>query len=358
MSSSKVDKMRVLHIASWPAQFVLNDIKYMNRRTTNHNFFYKVGLLYYYGNNTIYALLVFFINVILSIYHSWRINRLNIDIIHCHFIPPILTAFFTKKPTLVFINESANSYPSLWIRFFKFFLRYSTLIYISNYNKEYWSKYLGKGGIVVYYAVDTEIFNVNLNGTKVRENLKQELKSDYLLISMGVLDRNRGFEDIIAALSRINQKSSFEVGLILKVYGRDDSYEKLLRNLISQKKVSVKILSHFLYPEELARLFKSSDIFIRSNKEEGFGIAPLEAMACGIPLILSEMGCHLEIFGQAGEFYKFNDIDNLILKIEKLLMDTKFREIQVQKGLETSKNYNWDSKIKKILKLYSKILKN
>ena len=100
---------------------------------------------------------------------------------------------------------------------------------------------------------------------------------------------------------------------------------------------------------------RGSDVFIRANKNESFGIAPLEAMACGTPLILTKMGCHLEIFGGAGLFYEFYDVDELAVKIERLLMDGKFRDIQIEKGIKQSKYFTWKTKIDRYQKIYEKI---
>ncbi|MHA1265164.1 MAG: glycosyltransferase family 4 protein [Candidatus Helarchaeota archaeon] len=328
----------------------------MNKYTSHENFFYKGGLFYYYGNNSIIAIITFLINLILSLYHSQRIKKLDIDVIHCHFIPSALIAFFTKKPTLVFVNESANSYPKIWLSFLRFFLKNSILVYISYYNQDYWSKILKKKGIIIYYAVDREIFNPKIKKDRLKNYLRKSLNCDYIIISMGGMNEDRGFEKIIKAVSRINKMNSYKVGLILKIYGKGSNhYRSKISQLLQTMVVPAKIISKRLSTEELAQLLGASDIFIRSNKNEGFGIAPLEAMSCGTPLILTKTQCHLEIFGGPSLFYKFNDIDDLKLKIEKLLIDQKFREEQVGKGISKAKKYSWDKRINKFLKIYAKL---
>ena len=347
--------MRILHIASWSAQFVKNDIQYMNKFTDHENFYFKVRLLNYYGNNVFLALVIFFLNVVLSTYQSLLIRRLNVDIIHCHFIPPILAAFFAQKPTLVLTNESANAYPKIWIYFFRFFLKNAILINISAYNRDYWSELLKREGIIIYYAIDLENFNPKINGNELKIKLKNELNCNYIIMAMGSMNEDKGFDKIIEAISKIHQHSSLKIGLVLKVYGKGDVFAEILQNLIRTRSVPVKIISKFLSTEELAKLLSGSDIFIRSNKHEGFGIAPLEAMACGTPLILTKMGCHLEIFGGPGLLYDFNDVDNLTVTIERLLTDEKFREERIEKGIKRSKYFSWNIRINQFLKIYKKI---
>lgn len=349
--------MRILHIASWPAQFVKSDVKFMNKYTDHENIYFKVKLLYYYGNNIVLALVFFFLNLVFSAYQSLLIRRLNVDIIHCHFIPPVLAAFFAQKPTLVLTNESSNAYPKIWIYFFRFFLKKAIIIYISKYNRDYWSGILKKKGKIIYYAVDLKNFNPEINANKLKIRLKNELNCDYLIITSGLMKEDRGFDKIIEAISKIHQHSPLKIGLVLKVYGKSgDVFGEFLKDLMRKRSVSVKIILDYLSTGELAKLFKVSDIYVRSNIYEGFGIAPLEAMACGTPLILTKMGCHSEIFGVSGLLYEFNDVDTLAKAIERLLSDRNFREERIEKGIKRAKYFSWNTRINKFQKIYKKII--
>jgi len=349
--------MRILHIASWPAEFVLNDVFYFNKLSGNKNFYYKVRFLHYYGNNFFYAIALFFINILLSIYQSRIILRMDFDIIHCHFIPPVLTAFFTKKPTFLITNESANSYPRIWIRFFKFFSKNAIIVNVSKFNRDYWAKILGRQGVVIYHAIDLEHFNPYIIGDKIRDKIKDVLKCDYIITSLGPLNEDRGFDKIVEAVSKINSNNSYKLGLILKIYGKNINYEKKIWDLANKKSIPIKIISQYLKTKDLAKLIKASDIFIRSSKKESFGIAPLEAMALGTPLILTNSKCHLEIFNGPGLFYEFNDIDDLAFKIKHLLEDNEFRKNQIELGIKKSTYYDWNTKVNKYLKIYQRIMK-
>jgi glycosyltransferase involved in cell wall biosynthesis len=281
---------------------------------------------------------------------------MDFDIVHCHFIPPILIAFFTKKPTFVITHESANAYPKIWIRFFKFLMRNTIIINVSKFNRDYWAKILGRKGKVIYHAIDSEKFNPNIRGNEIRDKIKEELKCDYIIICIGALNQDRGADKIVEAISKINTNNTYKLGLVLKTYGKNMADEKKFENLVTKKSIPIKIFSEFLKTKDLAELIKASDIFIRSTKKESFGIAPLEAMALGIPLILTKIQCHLEIFDGPGLFYEFNDVDDLAFKIQYLLKDEEFRKSQIYIGLKKAYYYSWASKVDKYLKIYEIII--
>jgi glycosyltransferase involved in cell wall biosynthesis len=86
---------------------------------------------------------------------------------------------------------------------------------------------------------------------------------------------------------------------------------------------------------------------------EGFGFPPLEAMACGIPVIVSDNSSLPEVVGEAGVFIKNPlDPDEIANSIHKVLDDKKLQAKLKIKGLKQVQKFRWDETAAQTLKLY------
>ncbi|ADB86820.1 glycosyltransferase family 4 protein [Saccharolobus islandicus] len=99
--------------------------------------------------------------------------------------------------------------------------------------------------------------------------------------------------------------------------------------------------------EKLSRLYSSADAFIFTSYAESFGLPPLEAMACGTPVVMSDnkgsrdyaVNGYNALVSQPGDVKSLSD--NLI----KVLQDDKLREKLIENGLETAKRFTWSSTV-------------
>ncbi len=103
--------------------------------------------------------------------------------------------------------------------------------------------------------------------------------------------------------------------------------------------------------EELPKLYAGAKLFIFPSTYEGFGIPPLEAMACGCPVVTARAGSLPEVCGEAVEYVDPFSVSSIKEGIERLLNDEKRREELVKKGLEHVKQYTPDKTAEKFLKV-------
>jgi glycosyltransferase involved in cell wall biosynthesis len=88
---------------------------------------------------------------------------------------------------------------------------------------------------------------------------------------------------------------------------------------------------------------------------EGFGIPPLEAMACGAPVITSNTSSLPEVTGDAAIQVDPHDIQALANAISRLLEDEQLRMALCQKGYLQAKKYSWARSARKMLSIYQKL---
>ncbi len=135
----------------------------------------------------------------------------------------------------------------------------------------------------------------------------------FLLISVGELNRNKNHEVVVRAIAQLGNKN-----IHYMIAGRGPLKEYLL-NLASDLGVSSQV--HLLgYREDIAELYKSSDVCCFPSIREGLPLAAIEAMACGLPIIVADNRGTREFAanGVNGFVCKWNDIDSFANSIMHL----------------------------------------
>jgi len=134
-------------------------------------------------------------------------------------------------------------------------------------------------------------------------------------------------------------------------------WKELLRgteNAIKQKKI---ILLNYVNKENLVALYQNAFAFVFPSLYEGFGLPPLEAMACKCPVVTSNISSLPEVCGEAAIYcdpYSILSIQNAMEKI--LNLTNEERESLIKKGLERVKFFNKDDYKTRILKVYESVL--
>ncbi len=123
--------------------------------------------------------------------------------------------------------------------------------------------------------------------------------------------------------------------------------EKLEENVILTGSVS---------DAELSVLMSEADIFVYPSLYEGFGLPPLEAMACSTPVIASNVSSLPEVIGDAGVLIDPYIIEDIVSAMVNVLEDEGLRTKLVEKGKERVKLFSWKKAAKESLDAYLSIL--
>jgi glycosyltransferase involved in cell wall biosynthesis len=104
----------------------------------------------------------------------------------------------------------------------------------------------------------------------------------------------------------------------------------------------------YIADEELPALYSGALGFLFPSLYEGFGLPPLEAMACGTPVITYENTAIPEVVGDCALFAEPLDPDSIAAAIQTLLDDRDLRSRLVRKGMERAKSFSWDISAKAV----------
>lgn len=103
---------------------------------------------------------------------------------------------------------------------------------------------------------------------------------------------------------------------------------------------------------DLPALYGAADIFVYPSFYEGFGLPPLEAMACGCPVVTSNTSSLPEVIGDAGIMVEPGDISGLAERIGAAIADENLRKEMSRKGIERAKLFSWEKMAKETLDVY------
>lgn len=126
---------------------------------------------------------------------------------------------------------------------------------------------------------------------------------------------------------------------------------------------SLSLVDHVLLlervtDEQLAALYHAAGVFVFPSWEEGFGLPPLEAMACGTPVIASDTSAIPEVLGDAAVLVSPSDIEGMAVAMETILTDPSMADSLRHKGLQRSQNYSWDNTARHVIAVYESALQN
>jgi len=106
----------------------------------------------------------------------------------------------------------------------------------------------------------------------------------------------------------------------------------------------------------LAQLYNAADVLLSPSLYEGFGITFLEAMACGTPVITSNVTSLPEVVGDAGILVNPTDVDAMVQAVQRLMQETSYRKLLIERGLSRVQAFSWERTAEQVAQIYEKIL--
>ncbi|HLH60205.1 MAG TPA: glycosyltransferase family 1 protein [Ktedonobacteraceae bacterium] len=193
---------------------------------------------------------------------------------------------------------------------------------------------------------------------------KYELKHP-LVLGVGTLEPRKNHLGLIKAFyqaqagsgSRKGKQQQQRPAMLALAGGSGWLYDET-RQLVADLKLEKKVRFLGRVSElELITLYSLADVFAFPSFFEGFGVPPLEAMACGAPVITSNTSSLPEVVGDAALLVDPHDTNELARAITRLIEDEQLREELRQKGYEQVKQYSWPDSARKMLSVYEKLYK-
>jgi glycosyltransferase involved in cell wall biosynthesis len=101
------------------------------------------------------------------------------------------------------------------------------------------------------------------------------------------------------------------------------------------------ILTGYVSDDEKTTLYEQAELFVMPSHYEGFGMPVLEAMAYGLPTVISDISVFREVAGDASMYFDKDDPSSIARAVQRLLEDPAMQRTLKKKSLETAAQYDW-----------------
>ncbi len=176
-----------------------------------------------------------------------------------------------------------------------------------------------------------------------------------LVLGVGTLQPRKNHMGLIKAFHQAQSDKRQRPAMLALAGGHGWLYEET-KQLVADLKLEKKV--RFLGPVndlELTILYSLADVFAFPSFYEGFGVPPIEAMACGAPVITSNTSSLPEVVGDAALTIDPHNTDELAKAITRLIGDEKLREELRQRGYKRAQMYTWPKSAQKMLDIYQRL---
>jgi glycosyltransferase involved in cell wall biosynthesis len=246
--------------------------------------------------------------------------------------------------------EWLNKRFAQWYRFLtpKLVKHASKIITVSNYSKE---RILFHTGInpdkieVVYNCVDSRFCPQGLDEIHQALNIL-DIPTNRYLLSLGSLEPRKNIGGLLDAWSRIVDRISDDIWLV--VVGAKGS-DLIFKNITIPNQLKRVHFTGRVDEKHLPSLYSGALAFCYLSIYEGFGLPPLEAMACGTPVLTGNVSSLPEVVGDGGLMVDPTDIDEISDYMFEIIENTTLRQKLHINGQKQAKKFNWDISAKKTL---------
>lgn len=286
-----------------------------------------------------------------------RLGRPDIFLSTAHLTPVLRgTAIVTIAyglPAFRFPQYYGQDQPFLSARLRRGVERAAAIIAISEFTKREYVEWLGadpKRIHVVYPGVDKRFSaGVDADAT-ARVAARYGLRRPYILY-VGVLAPHKNVETLVTVFRRLKQAHRIPHQLVLcgrAAWGNQAvaSAEDLIRA------GECRVLD-FIPEHEVPPLYHGAEVFAFLSLHEGFGLPPLEAMACGVPVVSSNAGSLPEVIGDAGMLVPPTDEERIEAALLEVATRPDLRQDLIARGRRQAARFNWSDTARQTLKVFA-----
>jgi glycosyltransferase involved in cell wall biosynthesis len=173
------------------------------------------------------------------------------------------------------------------------------------------------------------------------------------LLYVGNAYPHKNLEKLIPAFESLRNTYP-DLNLIL--VGGEDYFYSRLKRFVKEKGVKKIFFTGFVEDVDLKTIYREAECLVFPSLYEGFGLPPLEALACGCPVVSSNKTSMPEVLGEAAEYFSPEEPEFIKKAIKKVLDNKKLRKEILNKGKERIKKFNWQETGRKTLQVYKKSL--
>jgi glycosyltransferase involved in cell wall biosynthesis len=203
---------------------------------------------------------------------------------------------------------------------------------------------------VVYEAANPVFRQIDRDKAQAYVRERHGVDGPFVLF-VSTIEPRKNVPTLLRAMWQLQECYKEDVRLIL-AGGKGWLFEDAFA-LVDELKMDGRV--HFagrVSSEDLLHLYNAAEMLAHPAFYEGFGLPPLEAMACGLPVIVSNVASLPEVVGDAGLLVDPHDVDELTVGMWRVLNDSELRQDMQVKGLRQAGRFSWERAARETLAIY------
>jgi glycosyltransferase involved in cell wall biosynthesis len=167
----------------------------------------------------------------------------------------------------------------------------------------------------------------------------------------GTIEPRKNLDVLLHAYRRLIGAGDVDECLLLA--GRVEGTATKVRDLAEASDLRDRVrLLGFVERDDLRTLMRAARAFVYPSRYEGFGFPPLEAMACGAPVVATQGSALEENLGGAADLVEPGNVDALAVAMRRVLLDETLRARRIESGLERARSFRWEETARRTLACY------
>jgi glycosyltransferase involved in cell wall biosynthesis len=189
-----------------------------------------------------------------------------------------------------------------------------------------------------------------IDPTQAHKIAKRYVDKPFILFS-GIIEPRKNISNLILAFGLLRKKKD----LALVIAGGFGWHYDSIVNLPRKLGLRDVLFTGYVSEEDLRGLYNRAQIFIYPSFYEGFGFPPLEAMACGAPVVLSNVSSLPEVGGEAAVYVDPCSVESIAEGMFRLLEDKALTQAMREGGLERCRNFTWSKTATQMIEIYNEL---
>ena len=176
-----------------------------------------------------------------------------------------------------------------------------------------------------------------------------------MILFLGTLEPRKNITTLLEAYALLRREADFAHRLVI-VGGKGWYYDRIY-TVVERLGLREEVLfPGFVPQEELPLWYGAADLFVYPSLYEGFGLPPLEAMACGTPVVVADIPSLTEVVGDAALTVDPHDARALASAMSRVLGDPLLQRTLRERGLVRARRYSWRATALQTAALYHQLL--
>ena len=293
-----------------------------------------------------------------------KLTGYGVDVLHC---PAYICPFWkTHVPYIVTLHDTiALDHPG-WCKmsnalYFNLLMKHtvrtvSRIVSVSHATSDDLMRHTGIDASrinTIYPGVDRLFTSDRDRGHCAMVKKKYELPDKYILY-IGNIEPKKNVLTLLHVSEELKQRGlEHKLVLVGKRAWRAQAESVAIKRAVKAKDL---VVTGYVDRKDLPCVYQMADVFLFPSLYEGFGFPPLEAMACGVPVVCSACGALAETVRQAACVVEPHNVQQMADAVVSVSRDSKLRDRLVRAGFERAKRFAWKNTAEATLAVYRDVI--